>query len=78
MQLCQFLFYLLQSNVRTSSLFMPIMALEGHEGDIFATKFHPEGEYLASSGYDRKICKYRFVMALHRYCLIYVKLFKPS
>jgi Prp8 binding protein len=35
---------------------MPIMALEGHEGDIFATKFHPEGEYLASSGFDRKIC----------------------
>jgi len=36
---------------------MPIMALEGHDGDIFATKFHPEGDYLASSGYDRKICE---------------------
>lgn len=37
------------------------MALEGHEGDIFTTKFHPEGDYLASSGYDRKICMYAFV-----------------
>lgn len=44
---------------------MPIMALEGHEGDIFATKFHPEGDYLASSGYDRKICMYMFGFTLY-------------
>lgn len=44
---------------------MPIMALEGHEGDIFATKFHPEGEYLASSGFDRKIC-------MHTMSLFYI------
>lgn len=45
------------------------MALEGHEGDIFATKFHPEGDYLASSGYDRKICMY---MKYYNKCLLCV------
>nr|CAI5848418.1 unnamed protein product [Callosobruchus analis] len=43
---------------RTSNLFAPIMLLEGHEGEIFTVDFHPEGQYLASSGFDRKICKY--------------------
>lgn len=61
--LTQFLFvwFTRVQNARTSSLFMPIMALEGHEGDIFSTKFHPEGYYLASSGYDRKICMYTYM-----------------
>ncbi|KAK9505611.1 hypothetical protein O3M35_009622 [Rhynocoris fuscipes] len=40
---------------RTSSLMAPIIALEGHQGDIFAIAFHPEGKYLASSGFDRQI-----------------------
>ncbi|KAJ8973181.1 hypothetical protein NQ317_007157 [Molorchus minor] len=40
---------------RTSNLFAPIMLLEGHEGEIFTVEFHPEGQYLASSGFDRKI-----------------------
>lgn len=43
---------------------MPIMALEGHEGDVFATKFHPEGEYLASTGFDRKICMFIFILLI--------------
>lgn len=43
---------------RTSNLFSPIMLLEGHEGDVFTVEFHPEGQYLASSGFDRKIRKY--------------------
>ena len=33
------------------------MLLEGHQGDIFSVKFHPEGQYLASSGFDRLICE---------------------
>ncbi|KAF2896925.1 hypothetical protein ILUMI_09249 [Ignelater luminosus] len=43
------------TTVRTSNLFAPIMLLEGHEGEIFTIEFHPEGQYLASSGFDRKI-----------------------
>ncbi|XP_022916662.1 U5 small nuclear ribonucleoprotein 40 kDa protein [Onthophagus taurus] len=47
---------LVQTSVqRTSNLFSPIMLLEGHEGDVFSVEFHPEGQYLASSGFDRKI-----------------------
>ncbi|XP_077285600.1 U5 small nuclear ribonucleoprotein 40 kDa protein [Arctopsyche grandis] len=40
---------------RTSSLFSPIMLLEGHQGEVFSTEFHPDGQYLASSGFDRQI-----------------------
>jgi len=40
---------------RTSSLMAPIVVLEGHQGDIFGAKFHPEGQYLASTGFDRQI-----------------------
>ncbi|KAK5641289.1 hypothetical protein RI129_009836 [Pyrocoelia pectoralis] len=43
------------SVARTSNLFAPIMLLEGHEGEIFTLEFHPEGQYLASSGFDRRI-----------------------
>ncbi|KAH8372518.1 hypothetical protein KR200_001000 [Drosophila serrata] len=47
---------LLESGVRrTSNLQAPIMQLEGHEGEIFTTEFHPEGELLLSSGFDRQI-----------------------
>ena len=33
------------------------MLLEGHQGEIFTAKFHPEGKHLASAGFDRQICK---------------------
>ena len=33
------------------------MLLTGHEGDIFTGKFSPEGNILATSGFDRMICK---------------------
>lgn len=33
------------------------MLLEGHGGDIFSIEFHPDGQYLASTGFDRQICK---------------------
>lgn len=42
-------------DMRTSSLFAPIVALTGHEGEIFACKFSPDGSILASAGFDRKI-----------------------
>uniref|UniRef100_A0A182NEF8 U5 small nuclear ribonucleoprotein 40 kDa protein n=1 Tax=Anopheles dirus TaxID=7168 RepID=A0A182NEF8_9DIPT len=47
---------LLEQNVeRTSGLLGPIMLLEGHGGEIFSTEFHPEGEHLLSTGFDRQI-----------------------
>ncbi|KAJ3646375.1 hypothetical protein Zmor_023965 [Zophobas morio] len=49
---------------RTSNLFAPIMLLEGHEGEIFSVEFHPEGQYLASSGFDRRI----FIWSVYGEC----------
>ncbi|XP_061719038.1 U5 small nuclear ribonucleoprotein 40 kDa protein [Cydia pomonella] len=40
---------------RTSNLYAPIMLLEGHQGEIFTARFHPEGKHLASAGFDRQI-----------------------
>lgn len=44
-----------QGPARTSSLMAPIMLLSGHPGDIFNLKFHPDGQCLVSSGFDRQI-----------------------
>ena len=33
------------------------MLLSGHQGEIYTAKFHPEGNVLASAGFDRQICK---------------------
>ena len=40
---------------RTSNMEAPIMLLTGHEGEIYSAKFHPEGDFLASAGFDRQI-----------------------
>ncbi|XP_013413134.2 U5 small nuclear ribonucleoprotein 40 kDa protein [Lingula anatina] len=40
---------------RTSNLLAPIMLLSGHEGEIFTSKFSPDGTMLASAGFDRLI-----------------------
>jgi len=44
-----------QGPPRTSNLLAPIMLLTGHEGDIFCTKFSPDGQLVASAGFDRLI-----------------------
>lgn len=44
---------------RTSKLLAPIMLLEGHQGEIFSCEFHPDGEHLVSTGFDRQICKFK-------------------
>lgn len=31
------------------------MLLEGHQSEIFACEFHPDGDYLMSAGFDRQI-----------------------
>ena len=46
-----------QGPPRTSALLAPIMLLTGHEGEIFCTKFSPDGQILASAGFDRLLCK---------------------
>ncbi|XP_055386283.1 U5 small nuclear ribonucleoprotein 40 kDa protein [Condylostylus longicornis] len=40
---------------RTSSLLAPIMLLEGHQGELYCCEFHPSGDFLVSSGFDRQI-----------------------
>merc|ERR1712020_854751 len=40
---------------RTSNMEAPIMLLSGHQGEIYTAKFHPEGNVLASAGFDRQI-----------------------
>merc|ERR1712188_325200 len=40
---------------RTSSLSAPILSLQGHKGEVYATRFNPEGTLLASSSFDKDI-----------------------
>ena len=40
---------------RTSNMDAPIMLLSGPEGEIYSSKFHPDGDFLASAGFDRQI-----------------------
>ena len=47
-----------QGPARTSNMEAPIMLLTGHQGEIYASKFHPEGNILASAGFDRNVCKF--------------------
>ncbi|KAH7728244.1 Biotin/lipoate A/B protein ligase family protein [Aphelenchoides avenae] len=42
-------------STRTSGLQAPIMLLTGHEGEIYAARFSPDGRCLASVGYDQRI-----------------------
>lgn len=40
---------------RTSALQAPLMELSGHTGEIFAAKFDPTGNLIASGSMDRTI-----------------------
>ncbi|KKZ65897.1 hypothetical protein EMCG_08402 [[Emmonsia] crescens] len=46
---------LIQAIPRTSGLEAPIMELTGHSGEIFATRFDPTGQNIASGSMDRSI-----------------------
>jgi Prp8 binding protein len=52
---------LIQSVLRTSGLQAPVMELTGHTGEVFAARFNPEGNYIASGSMDRSICKFLIV-----------------
>ena len=43
---------------RTTNLQSPIMLLTGHEGEIYAARFSQDGNFLASVGFDMKICNF--------------------
>jgi Prp8 binding protein len=44
---------------RLSRLQGPIMLLNGHEGEIYSAQFSPDGQSIASAGFDMKICSFR-------------------
>lgn len=50
---------LTKSLTRTSSLQAPVMELSGHTGEIFAARFDPNGNYIASGSMDRSIMLWR-------------------
>merc|ERR1711976_928583 len=41
--------------LRTSNLQAPIMLLSGHDGEVFCSKFSPDGQIVTSAGFDRLI-----------------------
>ena len=45
----------LQQNDTALKLMSPNVQLQGHQGDIFSTKFSHCGNFLASAGHDRLI-----------------------
>ncbi|PGH02334.1 hypothetical protein AJ79_07674 [Helicocarpus griseus UAMH5409] len=50
---------LIQAIPRTSGLEAPIMELTGHSGEVFATRFDPTGQNIASGSMDRSIMLWR-------------------
>ncbi|EFQ28408.1 WD domain-containing protein [Colletotrichum graminicola] len=50
---------LVQTTPRTSNLQAPVMELSGHSGEVFAAKFDPTGNFIASGSMDRSILLWR-------------------
>ncbi|KZF24267.1 Ca2+/calmodulin-dependent protein kinase [Xylona heveae TC161] len=50
---------LIQAVPRTSGLQAPILELTGHSGEVFATRFDPTGQHIASGSMDRSIMLWR-------------------
>ncbi|KAI9708329.1 MAG: hypothetical protein M1820_004033 [Bogoriella megaspora] len=49
---------LIQSVPRTSGLQAPVMELSGHTGEVYATRFDPSGQQIASGSMDKTIRGY--------------------
>jgi Prp8 binding protein len=50
---------LTQTALRTSILNAPVMELTGHSGEVFAARFDPSGQLVASGSMDRSILLWR-------------------
>ncbi|KAF3359399.1 U5 small nuclear ribonucleoprotein 40 kDa protein like [Verticillium longisporum] len=50
---------LVKTAPRTSGLQAPVMELSGHSGEVFAAKFDPTGNFIASGSMDRSILLWR-------------------
>ncbi|CAI6339718.1 unnamed protein product [Periconia digitata] len=50
---------LIQTGSRMGSLESPVMELTGHSGEIFASRFDPTGQFIASGSMDRSILLWR-------------------
>ncbi|KAF6226396.1 hypothetical protein HO133_009262 [Letharia lupina] len=61
---------LIQAVPRTSGLQAPIMELTGHFGEVFAVRFDPSGQYIASGSMDRSIMLWRTYGSCENYGIL--------
>ncbi|KAF2017578.1 WD40 repeat-like protein [Aaosphaeria arxii CBS 175.79] len=61
---------LIQAVPRTSSLQSPVMELAGHSGEVFAARFDPTGQFIASGSMDRSILLWRTSGACENYGIL--------
>ncbi|KAL9071364.1 MAG: hypothetical protein Q9161_004223 [Pseudevernia consocians] len=61
---------LIQAVPRTSGLQAPIMELTGHSGEVFAARFDPSGQYIASGSMDRSIMLWRTYGSCENYGIL--------
>ena len=57
---------LVQAQPRTSGLQAPVMELTGHSGEVFAARFDPNGNYIASGSMDRTISTRPYPLPCYR------------
>ncbi|KAI9823361.1 MAG: hypothetical protein M1826_007772 [Phylliscum demangeonii] len=62
---------LIQAVPRTSGLLSPIMELTGHSGEVFATRFDPSGQHIASGSMDRSILLWNTYGACENYGVLH-------
>ncbi|CAN9330892.1 unnamed protein product [Alternaria alternata] len=61
---------LIQAGSRTSALQSPVMELTGHSGEVFAARFDPTGQYIASGSMDRSILLWRSSASCENYGIL--------
>ncbi|KAF2735721.1 cell cycle control protein-like protein cwf17 [Polyplosphaeria fusca] len=61
---------LIQAVPRTSSLQAPVLELSGHTAEVFAARFDPTGQMIASGSMDRSILLWRTTGACENYGIL--------